>query len=311
MRSPAEPAPKSSVPRIRPSPCAPRLGYGAPPAQPHRCRRNTSRKPDPDAPSLRRGPRRARRARPRRSRSTTGAITRRTRRRSRTPNTTRCAGATRRSRRAFPSSRRRDSLTEKVGAKAVGEIRQGAPPRADAVARQRLRATRTCASSSSASAASSRSARRRRSPSPPSRRSTACRCACATRTASSCTAATRGDGADGEDVTANVAHDRRHPAEAARQGRPGRLSRCAARSIMSHADFAALNERQAAAGEHDLRQSAQRRRRLAAPARPAITASRPLRFFAYAWGEMSALPARDAVRHDAGVRATGASRPIR
>ena len=55
--------------------------------------------------------------------------------------------------------------------------------------------------------------------------------------------------------------------------------------------FLALNKRQTESGEPGLRQSAQFSRRFAAAERSMITASRPLGFFAYAWGEMSAMPA--------------------
>ncbi len=76
-------------------------------------------------------------------------------------------------------------------------------------------------------------------------------------------------------------------------------------------DFAALNDAQEKAGKPlyvnprntaagSLRQKD-----------PKVTASRPLRFFAYAWGEMSDMPADTQMGMVADVRATGASRSTR
>ncbi|MGA9599250.1 MAG: NAD-dependent DNA ligase LigA [Methylocystis sp.] len=103
-------------------------------------------------------------------------------------------------------------------------------------------------------------------------------------------AATRGDGFEGEDVTANV----RTLEEVAERlaDKPPAVLEVRGEVYMSHKDFASLNARQAAAGE---RLFANPRNAAAGSLRqldPAITASRPLRFFAYALGEVSETPAK-------------------
>jgi DNA ligase (NAD+) len=105
------------------------------------------------------------------------------------------------------------------------------------------------------------------------------------------TAATRGDGAVGEDVTANARTVRDIPKEL--RGKDV-LERAEIRGevFLSHADFAEINARQAAAGDKIF---ANPRNSAAGSLRQldvSITASRPLRFLAYTWGEMSALPAK-------------------
>lgn len=98
-------------------------------------------------------------------------------------------------------------------------------------------------------------------------------------------AATRGDGAVGEDVTANARTIGDIPQRIA--GAPDLLE-VRGEVYMSHPDFAALNARNEAGGA---RTFANPRNAAAGSLRqldPAITARRPLRYFAYAWGEVSA-----------------------
>ena len=105
--------------------------------------------------SAARGEGRARRAR-RRDRRARPALPRaRTRRRSPTPNTTRCGARNEAIEARFPELARADSRRGQRRRGAGREVRQGAPPRADAVARQCLRRRGGRASSSTACAASS------------------------------------------------------------------------------------------------------------------------------------------------------------
>lgn len=100
-------------------------------------------------------------------------------------------------------------------------------------------------------------------------------------------AATRGDGATGEDVTANIRTIRAIPLRL--RARPGQVApgvlEVRGEVLMFKRDFERLNARQREAGE---REFANPRNASAGSLRqldPGITAARPLRFFAYGVGE--------------------------
>jgi DNA ligase (NAD+) len=99
--------------------------------------------------------------------------------------------------------------------------------------------------------------------------------------------ATRGDGRIGEDVTENLRTLSEIPKRLAGRGWP-EVIEVRGEVYLGHAEFAALNAAAEAAGQ---RTYANPRNAAAGSLRqidPKITAQRPLRFFAYAWGLLSA-----------------------
>ncbi len=103
-------------------------------------------------------------------------------------------------------------------------------------------------------------------------------------------AATRGDGQIGENVTANVGTIKGIPHSVKDEDFPDRFE-VRGEIYLGHEDFQKLNDAQEKAGgkifANPRNAAAGSLRQLDAN----ITASRPLRFFAYAWGEVSVMPA--------------------
>ena len=128
-------------------------------------------------------------------------------------------------------------------------------------------------------------------------------------------AATRGDGSIGEDVTPNARTIADIPAAPAGQARP-RSSRFAARSTCRRPTSPRSTPGCSPRRRIRARRASSPIRATPPPARcarrtPAITAARPLRFYAHGWGEVSALPADTqlgVMRGDRGVGRAGLAR---
>ena len=175
-----------------------------------------------------------------------------------------------------------DSPTQRVGAAPHRRVRPVHAPRADALARQRVRPRTEVAAFDRRVR---EGARRRRASSTPREpkfdglaisltlRATAC--SCAARRAATATS--------GEDVTANLRTDRAIPLRLRGRSAPALLE-VRGEVLMLKRDFERAQRAAARAGRARVREPAQRRGGRAAPARSAHHRERPLTFFAYGIG---------------------------
>ncbi|MBC6402529.1 MAG: NAD-dependent DNA ligase LigA [Hyphomonadaceae bacterium] len=98
--------------------------------------------------------------------------------------------------------------------------------------------------------------------------------------------ATRGDGRVGEDVTANLKTLDDVPKQLSGSGWPDILE-VRGEVYLSHRDFAAMNAAQDKIGKDTYKNPRNAAAGSLRQIDPAVTAERPVKFFAYAWGEIS------------------------